>query len=107
MGNVKYSDYKTSGGFIKFLNNTDGRAVLDPETNKYTHTATFDHTYEYLKIQFIGQYDLYLNGSNEKVELDFNFSTYEYELKDMAINSLKIVYNGNVDMHCLQYTLLV
>ena len=102
MGNVKYSDYKTSGGFINFYNNADGKAVLDPETNCWIHTAYFNHTYEYLKIQHTGQYELYLNGSNEKIALDFGYNN-EYELKDMAINGLKIVYTGNVESHCLQY----
>jgi hypothetical protein len=83
----------------------DARATLDPETGHYIHNCYLNAPYEYLKVQFMGQFELYLNGSNQKIDLDFNFTDFVFELKDMAINGLKIVYTGNVDGHCLQYIL--
>lgn len=80
MGNVKYSSYISSNGYIDF--NTE-----------HTYEREFTEKYEYLKLIPKGTFNIYLNNSTDFITI--SGMEDEFEIKDFAINSIKIVAVNN------------
>ncbi|MGU9539183.1 hypothetical protein ACQX0N_09405 [Clostridium tepidum] len=87
MGNVKYSQIKTSNGDINFNENS----IFEKE---------FD-TFEYLKIyDVVGHYKVYINNSKDYIEL---VTTNKFTLEDFSINSIKIECTSKSNTDSIKY----
>ena len=93
MGNVKYSKIKTSNGDINF-NKTDLKIHQFECSN-----------FEYIKIyNLVGDFKVYINNSDDFI---FVNGLKELELKDFAINNVKIEFASpdGMESGSLQYYL--
>ena len=89
MAKAKYSDYLSSNGYI----------TLDKED----YNKAFNKTYTYLRIHSMADFKVYINNSSNYIEIGQGET---FELKDFAINTLKIVPNVYSDVSKLQFILL-
>jgi len=88
MAKAKYSDYLSSNGYI---------------TLKEDYNKVFDKTYTYLKIYSMADFKVYINNSSNYISVG---QGEIFELKDFAINTLKIVPDVYSDVSKLQFILL-
>lgn len=84
MGNIKYSDYKTSNGLIT------------------ASAVNFDKTYEYLRLQVVeGKAKLYLNNNTDYIYI---IAAGICEIADFAVNSIKVEDDSS---NCLKFQYFV
>lgn len=89
MAKAKYSDYLSSNGYI---------------TLKEDYNKVFNKTYTYLKIYNVrADFKVYINNSSDYIEIG---QGEIFELKDFAINTLKIVPDVYSEVSRLQFILL-
>lgn len=94
MGNVKYSEIKSSNGVIKF-NSTDATKIQEFDCNNY----------EYLRVYMtIGGFKVYINNSNNFILVGGDNGLEELVLKDFAINHVKFEFISDMSGQ-LQYYL--
>jgi len=90
MAKAKYSDYLSSNGYITL--------------NKEDYNKAFNKTYTYLKIYNTrADFKVYINNSSDYISVG---QGEIFELKDFAINTLKIVPNVYSEVSRLQFILL-
>ncbi|MBV1819049.1 hypothetical protein [Clostridium cochlearium] len=89
MAKAKYSDYLSSNGYITF---------------KEDYNKAFNKTYTYLKIYNVcSDFKVYINNSSDYISVG---QGEIFELKDFAINTLKIVPDVYSEVSRLQFILL-